>query len=212
MRWPRWPWLLAAVACGGPAAAPPAAPCAVSTPILTASGEETGFARCTDGTVHRVKAVPADPTVAGPMCVGTEATLECTSNRDCPTAHSRCLHQEASPWETGGLLPTGDACRCVTACATDADCGAGACVPPEVHHLSSSAMCAAADCTADPACASGECSYVPSDGGCGGFPRLTCRTAEDTCHADADCTGPQERCAPPGAALAWSCTTGGCER
>lgn len=209
MRGPRWLGVLAALACGGPPA-PSVAPCAVSTPILTARGAETGFERCADETIHRVKAVPADPTVDGPRCEGTEATLGCTSNGDCPNAHSRCLHQEPSPWETGGLLPTGDACRCVTACATDADCGAGACVPPEVHHLSLSAMCAAADCTADSDCGSGECGLATVDDGCGGFPRLACRTAEDTCHGDADCV--PARCAPSGAAQTWSCITEACER
>jgi hypothetical protein len=84
-------------------------------------------------------------------------------------------------------------------------------VPPEVHGVSQHAQCTGRnDCTADEACGTGECGYLSYDDGCGPSPTMACRTKDDTCRVDADCTTEGMQCTPPVGDEGWTCLPTGC--
>lgn len=199
------------------------AACDDSTAILDGSGAATGYERCADGTIHRVSAVAATPTISGETCLGTEEYLSCTTDADCTTSGTpgttaRCLHQEYV--ELGGRMvpvadtgaPPQDGCFCAYSCETDADCGTGyACIPNEVVTKGQAwSTCEPADCATDADCTSGECGLTSHDNGCGYEVNLVCREGSDTCRLDEECTDEGGVCAPEYGDDTYACRTTTC--
>lgn len=99
-------------------------------------------------------------------------------------------------WSTGG------------ACVTDADCGDGnVCIDGSIGDPSlGGTMCITASCETSSDCDSGECGLSSYDDGCGITLTLNCRTPEDSCHADSECTGSTNQCVYPyWSEGAWTC-------
>ena len=184
--------------------APPGAACEGAQAILTPEGVYSGFARCPDGTTHRVEAVACDPTICVKPCAGTEANLQCQTDADCTaTPYGKC----------GSFAPEGlselDSCQCASSCVTDADCGPGmACVCAGVIPSGRSwSVCAPTDCATGNDCASGECGVTGWGYGCGTNINMGCRTEQDACHLDSDCDSGDSDCYPPGGG-GWQCYSG----
>lgn len=174
--------------------------CGVSTPILSASGEETGYERCESGALHRVKAVTCTTTVPRPeACVPSGSDPgTCHTDADCPT-HATC---DADPWFGG--------CVCTQGCATDADCGDGylcRCGEP-------TGRCEWTGCTTDADCGDGLLCIEQLGCEFGGPQRFACQTAQDTCDDQGDC-GPFDPfggpfCMKPGDDQPFQCFNPGC--
>jgi hypothetical protein len=158
--------------------------CESSKPI-TVEGKETGMATCSNGMVHRPKAVtcanmlprrgdnvaqlktmipqlydlPRDK--GGPSCLRDS---DCT---ELPYGH-------CEPW-----LPPGTGASCVYGCVSDSDCsGATLCVcDSPVGHCVQASCRTDADCKAPFVC--GE--YVPLGGICGKSVAFACQTERDEC-------------------------------
>ena len=183
--------------------------CVGATPVLIAGGADSGFARCPDGTIHRVHPVACDVNAGIHACTGTEAMITCKTDAECTMApHGRCASFTQSTF--GGPAT---ACGCVYPCATDAECGAGkACVCPGVVPAAEPWATCAADsaCLTGKDCPSGECGVSSFDNGCGIAVQLGCRAATDPCRLDTQCTAkPGDKCAL-GAALTWACSDTTC--
>jgi hypothetical protein len=162
--------------------------CDGSTPVTDAAGNATGFEECDDGSFHRVSATALVPVVAD-TCAGTEDTLNCTTAADCTDKPNAMCRTYTDSWDTG--IDPATSCSCTYVCATDADCGEGqACVTPGmVRGQSSWNTCVPALCVTDADCGGcGECGVSTWDDGCGASIQLACRTKEDTCRAEDECS------------------------
>lgn len=182
--------------------------CAGATPVLDANGNDTGFARCPDGTTHRAKKIACDPTLGIEACTGTEPQIDCMSDADCTAKPGgRCASHTVVDF--GGAHP---ACGCVYPCVSDSDCAADeVCVCYGVTKtLNPSSFCARAGCATGDDCPSGECGVASFFDGCGLQPALVCRTPEDACRFDSDCAA-GESCALSDFTPTWECIAIGCD-
>ncbi|MFO0760805.1 MAG: ferritin-like domain-containing protein [Byssovorax sp.] len=195
---------------GGGAGGSPAGPCVDPMPALDPLGNDTGFVRCADGTVHRAAITGCDPTAGAPLCDGNEQAIHCATDADCAEhPHGRCAHIPG--FAEGGGPHT--ICGCTYPCLEDADCNVGeACVCAGVvlSALHPWSACAPATCTTDADCPSGECGAVFFDTGCGfGAPVLACRSAADGCRTKAQCLPDVPLCVvDPSAGNTWQCVAG----
>lgn len=172
---------------GGPSPTPadsaePGA-CAHPQSLVLQDGSSSGFERCEDGVINRAEAVSFDPAPLAAPCAGDEPEYNCRSDADCTrSAHGACLHGE-SDWD-------GPYCACAYTCASDADCADDeACVPRELKDPPGvGPTCERAGCRSNADCPSGECGFRMWDSGCGVYIRLACRSGEDRCRVDEDCT------------------------
>ena len=157
--------------------------------ILLTNGSNSGFERCADGAVNRVRAQPVDPTNSGRACAGDEEQLFCSTDAECTEGtHGACI-SDSQAWDG----PVITYCDCEYACASDADCEVGeVCVPDELSPYTTRAVCAPARCQGPEDCSSQECGLSIYHEGCGWIMQTLCREDADTCHADLDC---KETCA-----------------
>ena len=178
--------------------------CAGATPVLIKGGTDSGFARCPDGTIHRVHPVTCDVDTGIQACTGTETTITCKTDAECTKApHGRCASSIQSTFGGPGTL-----CGCVYPCATDAECGAGkACICPGVAPADQRwAVCGAAACVTGSGCPSGECGLSSFNDGCGTSLQLGCRAGTDPCRTDAQCSAkPGQKCVL-GVGPTWTCS------
>jgi hypothetical protein len=154
--------------------------CGTETPIL-AAGQDTGFATCASGIIHRrAKTQCPNLLVAPPPGSCTAAgSAYCRADADCAGKgpNARCIADPAPTY-----------CSCVSGCTTDADCGAGQiCQCGTKIGQCVSARCASdADCGAGLLCATvSEVSATTSP--CDGPTTFVCQTPRDTCFTNADC-------------------------
>jgi hypothetical protein len=104
----------------------------------------------------------------------------------------RELHQRLGR----GARPETTWCACSYQCATDADCQPGSACACAGVGGQEKAFCIGADgCLSGADCASGECGLSVYDDGCGTNRRLACRSAADSCRADASCPSDSPQCA-----------------
>jgi len=204
--------LLAAITGGCPPAEKPEVEptCVDGTSILLEDGSPSGFERCADGAINRVEAGTFDPTIDLARCAGDEDSRTCAADGECADgAHGACVTGEA-----GGSYgeEVYSYCACLYSCASDADCATGeACVPPEVSGAAY-ATCVAATCAdAGDCAATEECGYSAYFNGCGAILALDCRTEEDACHSDNECTEAEGACWSGYDGVAWSCGYGDCD-
>jgi hypothetical protein len=181
--------------------------CVDPEPMLQAGGTPSGFVRCADGSIDRVEpALCEEPFPSGASCAGTEMFLSCTADADCfERPFGRCL--------SGTYAETGEGfCQCSYGCGSDVDCaGLGfeaICACPAGDGTPSAPTCVPAGCAENAECASGECGFGSRDTGCGVERFAVCRSASDTCRADAQCNGGQ--CSPIGLDTPFECRTPDC--
>ena len=184
--------------------APSGAACEGAQAILTTEGAYSGYARCPDGSIHRIESVACNAALCVKPCAGIEQGLFCETDAECAQ----------TPYGTCGSFPStgnapGDSCSCANSCATNADCGAGkVCVCSGTLFIDESwSVCASAGCETGDDCASGECGVTTWSDGCGRKIEIGCRTASDTCHVDADCA--EGACRPAGDGSGWHCISPG---
>lgn len=157
--------------------------CHDAQPNLLASGEPSGFERCADGAVNRVVAVlSVGVTNNGEACHGDEQERACEADADCTAgANGRCLRQD------GGFYQS---CRCLYACAGDADCASDkVCVPIEVTDGAERSSCVPATCRTGADCASGACGLADYHDGCFRVSELRCRDGAAIAAASAHSVG-----------------------
>jgi hypothetical protein len=180
------------------------AECAGAMPVPAADGSPSGFARCPDGTVHRVQPVACNPDAGITPCTGKEVQIDCMDDSACGAMpHGHCVSTFASDF--GG---THTACSCVYPCANDAECGAGkVCVCGGVALDHPFSFCASAGCAGSADCASGECGLSVFPNGCYDDVELACRNPGDACRADGDCDASlgQKCVVPDSPANPWAC-------
>lgn len=183
-----------------PPASPPPSPCEGATLVLTSEGYYTGFARCPDGTVHRLEPALCSANIPATACKGDEHEKFCQTSADCThRPYGRCVHEES-------LFSTGStACVCKYSCTVDADCRADeVCVCKDVTAPGSISSCVLANCVQNPDCAGGECGLSTFHYGCGVDVDVACRTATDACRLSTDCDA-DSTCAAPMSAPVWAC-------
>ena len=75
-------------------------------------------------------------------------------------------------------------------CASDEDCGNGkACLIGQLVNVRAYNVCVDATCHFDAECETGECGLAQTvDSGCSKVRRLACRTPQDSCRDDSECT------------------------
>lgn len=188
-----------------PPATPPPSPCDGATLVLTQDGYYTGFAKCPDGTVHRLEPAPCDKSIPGPSCKGNEQDTFCEKDSDCTDGpNGRCIHEDS--W--GNLATT--ACLCEYACAADAECAAGeVCVCKDVIAPGKHSACMTAGCAKSGDCPTGECGLSTFFDGCDTIVDLACRAPADACRLDGDCAPNFSTCAATGDHV-WSCVYEDC--
>jgi hypothetical protein len=176
-------------------------PCADPAPILDPKGASTGWVRCADGSVNRIEAVPVDTSLYSVHECELDKDPECTSDTDC-VAHP---NGHCAQWYSSMTAR----CGCTYLCSADSECAAGeVCVSPEVPHGGTWPVCHSAVCLTGADCSSGECGYTM----CGASYQtatdadLGCRTTEDACRVNDDCSD-GNWCGPSNGQ--WTC--GDCE-
>ena len=204
---------LSAVSCGdgggggGGGGPVPITLCEGATMILQANGQESGFAECPDGSLHRVYPATCDTSVTA--CDGSESNTQCTSDADCTEGpNGKCGRRSSDPYYL-----TEDVCGCIYPCETDADCGGDVCVCAGVvarGGLTWSECANASSCNENADCPSGECGISSHDHGCGHDVGLACRNADDVCRSSADC--PSAQCVTANGSNEWECLQDTCGR
>lgn len=192
---------------GGGAGGGSGAGCAGSSPILQPDGKPSGFVTCADGSIDR--ASQATCTVkAVDTCKGTEATLNCTTAKDCTAKpYGSCISVSG-----GAPGPETTWCQCQYQCSTDADCDAGyVCSCAGVADPGVAYCIPKSNCATDADCGSGECGLSAWDNGCGIAYSVACRSAADTCRVKSECTDPAySECGVDGAGNPFKCQPVGC--
>jgi hypothetical protein len=185
----------------GGSAGSSSAVCSGATPILQPNGADSGYVKCSDGSINRVAAATC-AVVLKDTCKGDEMFFECKTGADCVAQpNGSCL--------TFSTDTTG--CSCHYQCKGDSECGPGqACVcagvgDPEKSFCTS----AAGDCAKPGDCPSGECGYATFDDGCSTHHYLYCRDQADICRVDGQCAA-NEQCAKVDPASNWVCNTPNC--
>ncbi len=184
--------------------------CVSPTTVLDPFGNDTGFLKCADGTVHRAKIVDCDLTAGAPACSGNEDEIQCATDADCGLhPHGRCAHYP----NYGGPGAPQTICGCTYPCGGDADCNAGevcVCAGVVTNTFHPWATCSTAQCASDADCASGECGVVFFNSGCGyGAPVLACRSAADGCRTTIHCLPDVPHCTVnPALGNTWQCIEG----
>jgi hypothetical protein len=150
----------------------------------TAGASGTGGSAGSSGTAgtagsppHRPVAITCAASTNNPLLDG--GVVSCATDDDCRP--------------DGGVSPLAMYCQAhvctVDQCFTDSDCQTGQlceCSFSFGHGLHAN-FCVTTGCHVDADCASGLCSPTGDGGVCGSFAGYHCRTAADTCRADADC-------------------------
>lgn len=177
-------------------------PCRDPAIVRDAAGRDTGFEKCADGRVHRVRTVAC----VEPQPVGAACALdgfECKVDADCTERpFGRCIDQSSQE----------DYCGCVYGCATDADCAEGhVCVcAGEDEVMPGGSRCVPSNCTTDTACADDElCLIGAGSDGCSTWYGMGCSSPEDTCLSLADCGGELYRGCFPGVNGNFACGDNG---
>jgi len=143
----------------------------------------TGIEECADGSWHRYDAIAC-----------TESALD-----DCGSFGEAGCPPDQLPCDTGFSFN-----ECITPCASDADCAADeACVCEMAYPNNFATRCVPADCRTDADCGGLECGISRSE--CRFVDRLTCRTAADECHGDANCPGNSYFCSYDEEIMHWQC-------
>lgn len=100
-------------------------------------------------------------------------------------------------------------------CRTDADCGTPnlVCVCGGMLPNLPGSVCAPRSCDTDADCPLGECGVGTYQDGCARQTFLACRTSDDACRTDADCTraGTPGECAPLSATSSFACQVPNCD-
>ena len=166
------------------------------------SGLATGYERCGDDTIHKVGPAQCDNTTPLPSCDGSDGSPDCSTDADCTEfPNGQCARGQENV--LGQWVP---ACACAYPCTTDDDCGPAqvcACdglVDSPLNH----ATCVPAPCKQDDECESGECGLSFYDDGCGYLITTACRTEDDTCRNEYDCSG-SDCSVAPAPPSGWSC-------
>ena len=82
--------------------------CMGAMPVILPDGTDSGYIRCSDGTIHRETAVACDTTINAPSCAGTESFMDCKVDADCVAKpHGKCAHFDPQ------FGAPGDSCGCV---------------------------------------------------------------------------------------------------
>jgi len=148
------------------------------TPILSQTGQDTGFDTCVGGSVER-RAALACPTAASSTtgsCAMQMGTT-CTSDTDC----------KAQPLgycaDSRGLVGY---CGCFYGCVDDGDCGAGSVCDCN----SVVGTCVPSTCTTNASCGAGSaCVFsgsLDASSACGGDV-FVCKSPKDQCQSNLDC-------------------------
>ncbi|WP_437998854.1 ferritin-like domain-containing protein [Sorangium sp. So ce185] len=193
-------------ATGSTGAADPAFVCDGAVPLPQPNGAHSGFARCPDGTIHRVEAVACEGSL--PACQGVEDEMSCKTDADCTQKPGgKCGSYRVDNFDGPAWH-----CGCVYPCATDQDCNPGeACVCPGVLPTNFVfPTCVSAGCRTNDDCASGECGVSLYDDGCGVELDLACRAPGDACRTEADCRAGDEQCVAPDGEGEWACRPPSC--
>ncbi len=169
-------------------------------------GGASGYQACDDGSVNRVSAVDLDPEQYADRVTECPEDISpndgnCSSDADCgDDAQHQCGY--ISTYYVYG-------CFCEFLCSSDADCAEGQiCVAPEAANGVQWPTCVVAECTGSSDCASGECGVSSKGSECGDWVRLDCRTEDDTCRANSDCTEDQDNlCTARDGESTWACST-----
>ena len=173
--------------------------CLDPQPVNKQNGMPSGIVRCADDSLNRAQALPCEPLVAEAACSGdarTDEMFACATDDDCTDCpYGRCVINENMP-DLGPVF-----CACRYACSSDSDCddgqaclcdgilGDARCIPA----TKTNADCSKADGS------KGECALLVGDE-CVAVTKLVCRSEDDSCRSDADCTdGLEDACLDEGA-------------
>lgn len=175
--------------------------------LLQPTGQDSGFARCPDGTIHRVAAVACDTTT--PACKGDEGVILCIADSDCQDQPGgRCARYPVN--DMGGETFY---CGCAYPCANDADCPAtgSVCVCQGVttQNVPWPTCSFPGSCQSGSDCPSGECGLSTYFDGCSYDYSTACRADGDACRVSAQCD-PGWQCVAPQGTAEWTCQTEGC--
>ena len=182
--------------------------CQDPVPVIDGDGNDTGYLKCADGTIHRAMALDCDPTIDTLSCGGTEDNKECEADSDCTDGpNGKCVtginYAEYEGQEDRTY------CRCEYACERDEDCGVGeVCVCNEVVETGiSQSSCQPANCQTDADCESGECGISSYNDGCTDLVGLACRSSQDACRLHDECSSENLECAIDtySGSLTWAC-------
>ncbi len=181
----------------GPPPVRPAEPVPPWTRPPDAVPPSSGYIRDDDGTVHRASGQTCSADNPRAACGEAGQHSACTQDSDCSDGpHAKCVQ------DSGQIGPF---CRCDYACTDDSECGPGQlCVCAEALGGDRHSQCVTALCNADTACSDGTCGLSVYHNGCFEALTLACRSPNDTCRRDADCTD-QSVCAYNPDATRWEC-------
>jgi len=159
----------------------------------------SGFERCADGQVRRVKS----SICMAPNALGSD-------DPNCTNPMNGCVAGGCNDAAFGACIASGpDYCYCTYGCATDSDCSEGEiCMcglgDPDLPSVSS---CIPALCQSDADCGGLGCRLAVNFDGCGPMYMMACHTPEDECQGPYDCGF---GCSP-GYEGVWRCSEeGGC--
>lgn len=145
----------------------------------------TGYERCRNGAINRVGSASWEgdtPSIS--PCQGDEKLTDCSVDSDCTEGASGLCASE--------YYNDGDDRRCVCkySCETDADCESGyVCLGSGIVSKNDDwATCVRAHCETGDDCDSGQCGLSAYYDVCRWQTTLHCRTGDDTCVTDDDCS------------------------
>jgi len=180
------------------------------TDVETADGDPAGVSYCwsedpNEGSFDRETATACSSDLGLDWCdASSDDTTTCATDADCSPGWS-CLVGE---WYDDY------ACGCVHTCNTDSDCGAGeACLCAaglateggSYLYAGFRRECKVAACLSDADCDGNPCG-ISKDVCNWGVAGLYCRTGEDECRVDSDCTvAGTDFCQYDGAVGHWTC-------
>lgn len=169
---------------------------------IVGEGWSSGFWECSDGSIDRTGSSScAVPSSGGQACEPFTGG-DCETDADCTAApHGRCII-----FDDDALTR----CGCTYDCETDADCGDGQicrCAGVGPRGSAQTNQCIPAACTQPSDCESGRCGFSAFGTGVTTtvwYWAVACRTPEDTCTVDADCSENESCVICPGE-YRWTC-------